>query len=356
MSTRRRVVGLAAASAGTLVAGGVAAALASRRSVRRRREQSTSRDPFGSLRSEPIHVTTTDGIHLYAEVDEPDGLDGHADEPTIVFVHGYALNLDCWHFQRQYFRGGRRLVFYDQRSHGRSERSHVDHATIDQLGHDLYSVLEQLVPEGPVVLVGHSMGGMSIMSLADHHPELFGDRVVGVGLVSTTAGGLKSHRVISPYLPDRVMSQLTPRFMALLARAPGLVDGARRTGSDIGFLVTSKMAFGTEVPTPYIEFVDEMLAQTPFGVIAEFFPNFDQLDKFSVLKAFEQVPTVIVCGTGDVLTSIGHSRKMASRIRGVELVEVPEAGHMVILERYEAVNAAIERMIADAKAAESDAV
>jgi pimeloyl-ACP methyl ester carboxylesterase len=134
------------------------------------------------------------------------------------------------------------------------------------------------------------------------------------------------------------------------------VDGARRTGSDIGFLVTSKMAFGTDVPTPYIEFVDEMLAQTPFGVIAEFFPNFDQLDKFSVLKAFEQVPTVIVCGTGDVLTSIGHSRKMAARIRGVELVEVPEAGHMVILERYEAVNAAIERMIADAKAAESAAV
>ena len=105
--------------------------------------------------------------------------------------------------------------------------------------------------------------------------------------MSTTAGGLKSHRVISPYLPDRVMSQVTPRFMALLARAPGLVDGARRTGSDIGFLVTSKMAFGTEVPTPYIEFVDEMLAQTPFGVIAEFFPNFDQLDKFAVLDAFE---------------------------------------------------------------------
>jgi pimeloyl-ACP methyl ester carboxylesterase len=194
------------------------------------------------------------------------------------------------------------------------------------------------------------------MSLADHYPELFGDRIVGVGLVSTTAGGLKTHRVISPYLPERVMRQVTPRAMALLARAPGLVDGARRTGSDIGFLVTSKMAFASEVPTPYIEFVDEMLAQTPFGVIAEFFPNFDQLDKFSVLKAFEQVPTVIVCGTGDVLTSIGHSRKMASRIRGVELVEVPEAGHMVILERYEAVNAAIERMIAEAKVTESDAV
>ena len=349
----RRTVGIATAAAGTLVAGGVAAALAKRRSVRRRREQSTSRDPFGTLRSDPVKVLTTDGIHLHAEVDEPDG---PTDEPTMVFVHGYALNLDCWHFQREHFRGRRRLVFYDQRSHGRSERSPSGNATIDQLGHDLSSVLEQLVPEGPVILVGHSMGGMTIMSLADQHPELFGHRIVGVGLISTTAGGLKTHRVINPYLPDRVMRQVTPRAMALLARAPGLVDGARRTGSDIGFLVTSKMAFGTEVPTPYVEFVDEMLAKTPFEVIAEFFPNFDQLDKFSVLHAFERVPTVIICGTGDVLTSIGHSRKMASRIRGAELVEIADAGHMVILERREQVNTALERMTEAAMAAEHRAV
>lgn len=350
MNARHGLTGLAAAAAGTLVAGGVAAALKTRRDVRRRRAESTSRDVFGTLRSAPVEVLTTDGIRLHAEVDEPDASRGrHTAEPTLVFVHGYALNLDCWHFQRAHFRGRHRLVFYDQRSHGRSERSELENATIDQLGHDLHSVIEQLVPDGPVILVGHSMGGMTIMSLADHHPELFGDRIVGVGLVSTTAGGLKTHRVINPYLPDRVMQQITPRAMALLAKAPGLVDGARRSGSDLGFLVTSKMAFGSEdVPTPYIEFVDEMLSQTPFEVIAEFFPNFDTLDKWRVLHAFEEVATVIVCGTEDVLTSIGHSRKMASRIRGAQLVEVPGAGHMVILERSEQVNAALDRMVEDA--------
>jgi pimeloyl-ACP methyl ester carboxylesterase len=189
---------------------------------------------------------------------------------------------------------------------------------------------------------------MTIMSLAEEHPGLFGDRVVGVALISTTAGGLKTHRVLNPYLPDRLMREVTPRAMALLARAPGLVDGARRTGSDIGFLVTSKMAFGSEVPTPYVEFVDEMLRRTPFQVIAEFFPNFDELDKFEILHAFEKVPTAIVCGTEDVLTSIGHSRKMASRIAGAELVEISEAGHMVILERHDEVNAAIDRVVREA--------
>ena len=345
MSSRGRLIGLGAAAAGTLVAGGVAAALASRRAVRNRRARSTSQDPFGSLRSEPVQVRTTDGIRLHAEVDEPDD---PASGATIVFVHGYALNLDCWHFQRAWFRGSHRLVFFDQRSHGRSERSPSGNATIDQLGRDLRAVIDELAPEGPVILVGHSMGGMAIMSLAEHHPDLFGGRVVGVGLVATTAGGLKTHRVINPYLPDRLMRQVTPRVMALLARAPGLVDGARRTGSDIGFLVTSRMAFASEVPTPYIEFVDEMLARTPFEVLADFFPNFDDLDKFAVLHAFEQVPTVIVCGTDDLLTSIGHSRKMASRIYGAELVEIPEAGHMVILERAAEVNEALERMVRNA--------
>ena len=347
MSARRRLLGVAAATAGTLVAGGTAAALAQRRAVRKRRAQSTSPDVFGTLHSEPVKVATSDGISLHAEVDEADGA---GCGPTIVFVHGYALNLDCWHFQREHFRGAHRLVFYDQRSHGRSERSPVGNATIDQLGRDLLAVIDQLAPEGPMILVGHSMGGMTIMSLADHHPELFGDRVIGVALVSTTAGGLKTHRVISPYLPDRLMREVTPRAMALLARAPGLVDGARRSGSDLGFFITSKMAFGSEVPTPYVEFVDEMLAQTPFEVIAEFFPNFDELDKFSVLHAFEKVPTTIICGTEDVLTSIGHSRKMAQRIRGAQLLEIPDSGHMVILERSEQVDKALDRMIAEASA------
>ena len=346
MSSRgRRILGIAAAAAGAVAAGVVAGALAEKRLVAGRRHASGGDEGFGELRSEPVTVVADDGVPLHAEVDEPDKA---TDEPTLVFVHGYALNLDCWHFQREHFQGRRRMVFYDQRSHGRSGRSAKENATIDQLGHDLRCVLDQLAPDGPVILVGHSMGGMAIMAMADHHLELFGDKVVGVALISTTAGGLKSHALLSPLLPDRVMGQITPRLVAGLARAPGLVDGARRAGSDIGFLATGRLAFGDEVPASYVEFVDEMLAQTSFDVLAEFFPNFDALDKFSVLHAFEKVPTVVICGDKDRLTSIGLSRKMASLISGAQLVECLGAGHMVILERREQVNAALDRMISQA--------
>jgi len=116
-----------------------------------------------------------------------------------VFVHGYALNLDCWHFQRASLRVDHRLVLYDQRSHGRSGRSRAEHCTIDQLGRDLKAVIDAAAPEGPLVLVGHSMGGMTIMEFADQYPALMRDRVAAVAFVGTSSGKLGE---VSFGLPD----------------------------------------------------------------------------------------------------------------------------------------------------------
>jgi pimeloyl-ACP methyl ester carboxylesterase len=359
--SRARWLGLAAAGAGATVAAVVAGALVERRVVSSRRSGASGADELGSLHSKAIRVVTHDGVQLHAEVDEvtpyaeeatktrpPRGLrrllPADVPEPTLVFVHGYALNLDCWHFQREYFRGKRRLVFYDQRSHGRSGRGDKEHATIDQLGDDLHRVLEQLVPEGPVVLVGHSMGGMSIMAFAEHHPDLFAERVAGVALISTSAGGLKTHHIVSKLIPDSIGGQLGPRLIAGLALAPELVDRVRRRGTNIGFLVADQFAFGDEVPASYVEFVNNMLAATSFEVLAEFYPNFDNLDKFAVLESFAHVPTYIITGTKDVLTSVGHSRKMASRMPEATLVECEGAGHMVILEQKDRVNATLDEL------------
>ncbi len=352
---KRRLRRLAAAGVGAAAAAVATGLVVERRTVKARKAGAPGADRLGGLRSAEIRVKVGDEVTLHAEVDEVAPYDtgrspGHgAGEATLVFVHGYALNLDCWHFQRGHFRGRRRMVFYDQRSHGRSDRSPREDATIDQLGRDLKVVLDELVPSGPVVLVGHSMGGMTIMALAEQHPELFGDRVVGVALVSTTAGRLRPHRIISSRIPDLIGGSVGNRLMAGLARAPELVDSARRRGSNIGFLVTDRLAFGSDVPSSYVEFVDEMLAGTPFEVLAEFFPNFETHDRFAVLAAFERVPTTIICGTKDLMTSVGQSRKMAARLPGARLVEVPGAGHMVIMERSHKVNDTLLALLADAE-------
>jgi pimeloyl-ACP methyl ester carboxylesterase len=333
---------------GAAAAAVTAGVVVERRVVSARRAVAADADRLGGLRGDERSVRTDDGIRLHVEVDEVAPYATEPDDdgaPTLVFVHGYALNLDCWHFQRQYFRGKRRLVFYDQRSHGRSQKSDNQHATIDQLGDDLALVLEQVVPEGPVVLVGHSMGGMTVMAFAERHPDAFDARVVGVGLVSTTAGGLKTYQVLSKLIPDSIGGQVGPRLIAALARAPQLVDSVRRRGSNIGFLMADQFAFGEDVPASYVELVDNMLAATPFEVLAQFFPNFDTLDKYTALASFGRVPTCVIAGTKDALTSLELSRTMASRIPGAILVECPGAGHMVILEQKDRVNAALDDLV-----------
>ena len=145
-------------------------------------------------------------------------------------------------------------------------------------------MIETVAPKGKVVLVGHSMGGMSIIAFAERHPKLFAKRVSGVALIATTAGGLQPHRTVSRWIPDGVGTLVAPRLIAALAKAPELVDSARRPGSNIGFLVADMFAFGRkDVPAAEVEFLDEMLAGTKFDVLAEFFPNFTQLDKFEHL-------------------------------------------------------------------------
>lgn len=341
MSVKRRILGIAASAAGVAVAGTAVGVARRRRVITRRGDRDAP--PFGSLRSRPVTVVADDGVPLHVEVDECEGA-----ELTVVFVHGYALTLDCWHFQRAAYRGLVRTVFYDQRSHGRSGRSTEGHATIDQLGHDLRRVLDEVAGEQPVVLVGHSMGGMGIVALAEEWPELFGDRVVGVALISTTAGGLDPHRLVAPFVPSALGSSLGLRTIALLARGHRAVDGVRRLTRPLATVVTDQFAFGDAVPAGYVEFVDEMLSATPFEVVAEFFPSFGTLDKFETVRALGEIPVSVICGTDDKLTSVGHSRKLQSRIPGARLLECRGAGHMVIMERHEQVNAELDQLLAAA--------
>jgi pimeloyl-ACP methyl ester carboxylesterase len=349
---------VAAGAAGVAAAGAAFGLARQRRIIGRRAIDHT---PLGSLRSPPITVVADDGVPLHVEVDELDapthdktngrrsrGRVSRQSPLTVVFCHGYALNLDCWHFQRAAYRGLVRAVYYDQRSHGRSGRSSGDNATIDQLGKDLLQVLDAAVPEGPVVLVGHSMGGMAIVALTEAHPDLIADRVVGVALISTTAGGLDPSRILLPLVPAKLTGNLAHGAVKTLARGHRLIDRVRRAGRSVAQVATDVFAFGDAVPATYVDFVDEMLSGTPFEVVAEFFPSFRGLDKFHAVGVLAQVPTAIICGTSDRLTSIGHSRKLHARVPGSILLECEGAGHMVILERHGQVNAALDQLLSAA--------
>jgi pimeloyl-ACP methyl ester carboxylesterase len=230
MANWRRITGMAGLAAGAVVAAGAAAILAAERiAIGRARVQPDpeANEPLGQLRGQALTVLADDGVALHAEIDGPDNA-----PITIIFSHGYALSQDVWHYQRRDLAPAGRLVFWDQRGHGRSGPSSPDHARIGQLGADLYAVLMAAVPgPTPVVLVGHSMGGMTIMALARLHPELFGTKVIGAVLISAAASDVD--RTAWVPLPLRPVVRLAAPHVLRGASNPGpaaLVERGRRPG------------------------------------------------------------------------------------------------------------------------------
>src|SRR5690349_4370998 len=180
-------------------------------------------------------VTTDDGVALHVEVDEL------ADAPvTVVFSHGFTARLAEWELQRAAVRDRARLVLWDQRGHGRSGWTKLTKATIDRTGRDLGEVLDATVPSGPVVLAGHSMGGMSILALARQRPELFGDRVVGVFLLATSAGGLVETGPLGYFIKLVRWLHLLPLYLRLLQAHASLLERFRRRGSRLARWLTRR--------------------------------------------------------------------------------------------------------------------
>jgi pimeloyl-ACP methyl ester carboxylesterase len=356
VDTRRAGQGLGlVASVAALAAGGIALGVELERRVVSKRvhlPEPETVEPFFSLRSEGPDVLTPDGVVLHTEVDERDAYQPSPEavvEPlpedlTLVLVHGYALSLDCWHFQRRHFRGRVRMVLYDQRSHGRSGRSAAENCRVPQLAHDLLQVLDEVAGEGPLVVAGHSMGGMTIMRLAAEHPELFGSRIAGVALFSTAAGEMADYSPIRG-LPGRVFNRAVQPLMATLNRIPELVHKGRTAGSDLSFVVTKRASFGSDVPPSYVQFMSDMLAGTPLEVVADFYPAFAEVDEFEAFATLATVPTAVVGGEDDMITPVNHTDRIIELLPEADVRRLANCGHMGIIEHSGAFNEVLENLL-----------
>jgi pimeloyl-ACP methyl ester carboxylesterase len=341
-------VGLAAAGMGAVL-GLAAERIAVARMIRPAEVTDTIGDgrggpPLGSLRGEARVVLSRD-VPLHVEVDEPE--DG-APAFTVVCSHGYALNLDSWHYQRLALRGRFRLVFWDQRGHGRSGTGPLGSSTIDQVGEDLGAVIDAVVPDGPLVLLGHSMGGMTVMSLAAQRPELFAERVLAVALISTSAGGMGGFDLGLSGI-GRLGMRLAPVAARALARQPNLVARGRRLGSDLEGLLVRRYSFASPVPPQLISFAARMIAETRMEVISDFLPTFSKHDKREALAALHGREVLVMVGDSDLITPGEQSADIIRLLPEAEHVVVQHAGHLLPLEHPDLVNAHLEELLTDAE-------
>ncbi|UOY03102.1 alpha/beta fold hydrolase [Blastococcus sp. PRF04-17] len=287
-------------------------------------------------------VTTDDGVPLHVEVD------GNLSASlTVVLSHGFTARLAEWELQRAALRDRVRLVLWDQRGHGRSGWTRLTRATIDRTGRDLGQVLDATTPTGPVVLAGHSMGGMSVLALARQRPELFGDRVVGAFLLATSAGGLVETGLLGLAVKVVRALHLLTLYLRFLELIAPLLERFRRRGTRIGRRVVRRLLFGADdADLANVRLVQALLEETPWPVAMAFYATFLDHDETAALEVLRKVPVTVVAATHDRLTPAAHGRAIADTVgENAELVVVPGAGHSVNLTRTAAVDQAFHDLL-----------
>ena len=348
MSQRRRAarpLGIVGAVVG-VAAAGLATAFAIERALVRKslnapgdpyRGEDFAAQPF----DQEVTVTAADGTELHVEIVEPREPAG---KPTIVFVHGFALDMGTFYFQREALaeQGDFRMVFYDQPGHGRSGRLRSGNYDIAALGKSLGTVLDATVPDGHIILVGHSMGGMTIMAFAEQYPQWFGQRVTGVVLMSTSAGLIDKSKIGIPTLVARASAPFFPVWGGAARLGGGAIDKARVASSDLAWLLTRRYGFGDAKPSPsLVTFVEQMNSKTSVETLTKYLHTLYTHNRFPALSALRGVPVLVIVGDKDYLTPVTHSEQILRHLPEAELVKVENSGHVVMLEKADEVNTAM---------------
>jgi pimeloyl-ACP methyl ester carboxylesterase len=271
---------------------------------------------------------------------------GPDDAPLTVFLaHCWTLNRSDWHYQvrdlQREFGHGIRIVTWDHRGHGESAPAARADCLIDTLARDWGELVDTLAPTGPLVLAGHSIGGMSLMTLCEQRPDLV-ERVVGVAFVATSSGALDTVTSGMPEAGELVRAQI-PRMLALRSRT--LSRRARRRAPIVETVVVRRFLFGRPMRLVDAALTVEGLISCSGDTVVGYYQDCMRHERTAVLKILDGIPTQVLVGTRDLLTPPAHARRIAEHVEGAVLTVAPGAGHMLPLERDQLVSGVLIRLI-----------
>ena len=283
-------------------------------------------------------LRTHDGHDVAVAVNGPD------DAPvTVLMAHCWTSDQDDWRYQvrdlTQELAGRVRTVLWDHRGHGASSAVPRAACTVTELGRDMGDIIDTFAPAGPLVLAGHSIGGMTIMALAEQRPELFEERVRGVLLTSTASSDMTSVNLGLPEIGDNVRNQI-PQLLALRART--LSKRVRRRTPIMERQIMSRLVFGQPQRVRDVALAVDGLVNSPADTVSGFYDDIMRNhDRTDALKHLDGIPTRVLVGSDDRLTPVRLARRIVEHVDSADLLVVPGAGHMLPLERDAVVSAAL---------------
>ena len=276
-------------------------------------------------------VRASDGALLAAYVRRPSEATA-PDAPTVVLAHGWTLTHRSWHRVVDALGDGVRVVLWDQRGHGESTLAGGRHRSsgesVGRLGQDLREVIAALVPDAsPLVLAGHSMGGMTVMAYSGTATPEEIDRVRGVVFCSTAAGGLRGTGLPGEQKIMRALSRLPFR-----GRPGRLIRDKRQR----------EYLFGADARDEDVALTTALTGGVSLITYGAFYGALMKHDEVAALARLEHTPTTVSVGGRDKLTPKVLARRIQEEMPHAQLKVLDDRGHMVPLEEPEVVVGAIE--------------
>jgi pimeloyl-ACP methyl ester carboxylesterase len=284
---------------------------------------------LGTLPPEDLgRVRSFDGTELAVRAAGP------PNAPTLVFAHGISLDMTTWYYQWRAFSARYRCVLFDHRAHGRSGKPSSGDYSLLSMGRDVKHVLDAAVPEGPAILIGHSMGGMALVAMAREHPEEFGGRVAGVVLTDTAVSDLLTELFGSLGVrAGAALRRLGARFTDRLDSAERIMRGVRRYGADLSFLVAWATNFGPGASPSQVEYVTGLAQDARVEVWVHTLQDILQLDLREALEHLA-VPALVIVGDRDLVTPKTTAQALRAALPDARAVAIAGAGHLSMMERH----------------------
>ncbi|HEY2215759.1 MAG TPA: alpha/beta hydrolase [Acidimicrobiales bacterium] len=288
--------------------------------------------------SDAITVTTKDGAQLavwdiggnqtaHTNGSRNGAREPHDSAPTVVLPHCWGCSHAVWvPVARRLVEDGCRVVLYDQRGHGDSTRGTAPFS-IEMLADDLATVLEARNVHD-AVLAGHSMGGMTIMSLATHRPDVLLGRARAILLVATAAADMGIG-----------FAQATSATALLIGS--GVTSRALRSPNGRRFV---RGVFGDSPIGAQMDLTRNLFADCPPATRAGFLTAMASMNLLEGIATIT-LPTTVIVGSRDRLTAPIRADQMISTIPGARLVTLQGRGHMLPLEDPDAVTDEIIRAV-----------
>lgn len=331
MTRRRAAIVTAGIAAGAVAGGMVGRTLLN---ARRRRLDPDAHEELSLLPPEDLGpVTSFDGTNLAVRAA------GDPSSPILLFVHGFSLDLTTWHYQWTELSERYRCVLFDLRSHGRSDRAAEGDVTPAAFGRDLAAVVESIDHARPLLLVGHSMGSMAILAMAEVRPDLLETRVAGCIFVGSAASDVVRGAMGS------ITRLLRPR-LGSIRDAADRVNRLRRSvlsgPVDVGHVVARVTQFGPHASPHAVAYVVGLAARAPSEIWTDALAGIMDLDLRHALRHV-RVPSLVLVGEHDRVTPPSSAVALADELPDGRLEIIEGAGHLPMMEAHEAFNRRVER-------------